>query len=424
MDDRSDKASPPAPGGNGNSNIEASLPLLVSKTDPSVPAAGGSTFLPALKKIRFVPLFMLVAATIGVVAVYFQPPGIKLIMRVLQLEPGGGTSSPIAVPAKPATSDLSTAAEQDQSEPVVMGLGKLLPDGDVRTIAPPFGAGDASVEVMHVSEGDQVKAGDILASLDNASNLANAVQSAESTVAAREASLEQIRQSVLSSQTEARASLRSAQSALQVAQADYDRNQSLVERGFISGSVLDQKRASRDQARDTVQKLRATLARFEARSIDEQPDVLVAARNVDAARSELNRARSDLSRSQVKAPIDGSVLKIYVRPGERPGNTGVMDIGNTAHMTAEVEVFQTAIGSVRIGAPVTLTAKALTKPLKGTVSRIGLEVGSQTLVDASPAARTDARVVRVRVELDPASSDAATRLTNLQVLARIAVVKP
>jgi HlyD family secretion protein len=91
-------------------------------------------------------------------------------------------------------------------------------------------------------------------------------------------------------------------------------------------------------------------------------------------------------------------------------------------MTAEAEVFQTAIGAVTLGAPVTLTAEALPDALHGTVSRIGLEVGSQTLVDASPAARTDARVVRVQIALDPASSEAARRYTNLQVLARIEVI--
>ena len=54
------------------------------------------------------------------------------------------------------------------------------------------------------------------------------------------------------------------------------------------------------------------------------------------------------------------------------------------------------------------------------MTRVGLEVGRQTLVDASPAAHTDARVVKVRVALDPASSQIAQRFTNLQVTARIA----
>jgi HlyD family secretion protein len=70
---------------------------------------------------------------------------------------------------------------------------------------------------------------------------------------------------------------------------------------------------------------------------------------------------------------------------------------------------------------VELTAEALPQPLKGTVTRIGLEVGRQTVVDASPAALTDARVVEVTVSLEPDSARIAARFTNLQVTARIAV---
>lgn len=53
------------------------------------------------------------------------------------------------------------------------------------------------------------------------------------------------------------------------------------------------------------------------------------------------------------------------------------------------------------------------------VARVGLEVARQTLLDPSPAAATDARVVKVTVDLDADSSTRARRLTNLQATARI-----
>ncbi len=87
-------------------------------------------------------------------------------------------------------------------------------------------------------------------------------------------------------------------------------------------------------------------------------------------------------------------------------------------MTAEVEVYQTDIGKVAIGDAVEITADALAAPLTGTVTKIGLEVGRQTLIDSNPAANTDARVVKVTVTLDEKSSVLASRFTNLQVLAR------
>ena len=50
-----------------------------------------------------------------------------------------------------------------------------------------------------------------------------------------------------------------------------------------------------------------------------------------------------------------------------------------------------------------------------------MEVGRQTLTGDDPAANTDARVVRVRVALDAASSQLAAGFSNLQVLATIDV---
>lgn len=71
------------------------------------------------------------------------------------------------------------------------------------------------------------------------------------------------------------------------------------------------------------------------------------------------------------------------------------------------------------GARVTIAADALPRPLGGAVTRIGLEVGKQSVTDASPAANTDARVVKVYVALDEPSKVIARRFTNLQVTARI-----
>jgi HlyD family secretion protein len=115
------------------------------------------------------------------------------------------------------------------------------------------------------------------------------------------------------------------------------------------------------------------------------------------------------------------VLTVHVRPGEKPGPQGLMNVGDLDRMKAEVEVYQTQIGRVALGAAADITAEALPRPLQGTVTRIGLEVGRQTAVDASPAALTDARVVKVTVLLEPDSARVAARFTNLQVTARIRV---
>jgi len=401
---------------------ENGLPLLMKNKDNADPDGQSPSLLwRFLRKIRFLPLVFLFAATVGTVALYFQPPGIKFIMRVLNLEPGGGTQSPIAIPANPRPSATDEALLAEKQNRKIVGLGKLLPEGNVRTVAPPFGAGDARIAKLNVEEGDSVAAGELLAILDNEASLKANVENAASNVSVRRANLEQIKNSVLISSDETRASLQRAKSALLNAQAEFERTQALFKRGFTTNSVLDQKLSVRDQAQGDVQRLTATLARYETTSIEEQPDVVVAARNLDAAASELNRAKSDLAKSRVIAPTDGVILKIHVRSGERPGIRGILDIGNIRKMTADIEVYQTQIGAVVLGAKVEMSAEALPKKLQGTVTKIGLEVANQELIDSSPAANTDARVVIVTVTLDETSSDAAKRFTNLQVLARIEV---
>lgn len=53
------------------------------------------------------------------------------------------------------------------------------------------------------------------------------------------------------------------------------------------------------------------------------------------------------------------------------------------------------------------------------VERIGALVRKQSVVDALPAANTDARVVEVLVRLDERSAPAARRFVGLQVRAEV-----
>lgn len=401
-----------------NEKDDGTLPLPVNKERGDT-TAGGLTAAPAglgafLRRIRFLPLVFLLMPVVGVVALYYQPPGLRMLMNVLGLEPGGGTSSPIAVPVTRDTTPGEPAAPL-----AVVGLGKLLPRGDVTSVAPPFGSSDARIQSIVVAEGDRVEEGQLLATLDNEANLRAAIRNAEATLAARQAALVQTRNSVSASLAETRASLERARAALESARAEFERTRTLFERGYATNATLDQKRSARDQAANEVIRLEATLARFDSADIEEQADVAVARSNVETARADLERARQDLARALVTAPVSGTVLSIDVRPGERPGQAGIMEIGNIDQMQVEIEIYQTDIAKVLPGAPVTITAEALPSPLTGTVSKIGLEIGTQELIDPSPAASTNARVVKVTADLDEESSQAARRFTNLQVVARI-----
>lgn len=369
----------------------------------------------ALRWLRFVPVVMGLVMLGGIIGLYFQPPGLRKVFEVLKLQPGGGTKHPIAIavgtPLKP-TLKVSLPHQ-------VVGLGKLIPLGDTTTLAPPFGASDARIATITVNEGDTVQTGAILATLDNEQAMKAAIEVARATIRSREASLGQTRDAIRASRYEAQAALDRARATLANAVREFDRTDGLFKRGISTGVAADQKRTARDEATREVERLAATLSRYDNAKPDEQPDVIVAMRNFDAAKTDLVRAEQDLEKAYIRAPRTGTVLTIHVRPGEKPGTKGVLNLGDVEHMTAEIEIYQTQIGRLSVGDAVDITADALGSPLKGEIAKIGLEVIRQTVTDPSPAANTDARVVKVQVRLAPDSSARARRFTNLQVTARI-----
>ena len=327
---------------------------------------------------------------------------------------------------RPASADLKAKEEvvfNKQPTPV-FALGKLLPLGDLLVIAPPFGASDARVASLAVIEGQQVHAGQLLATLDNASQLAAALDSANASLQAREAVLAQTRAGTSASLAEARAAVLKAQASARLAQADFERSESLFRQQFLSASALEKSRSARDESRQEVLRTEAILSRYTAPESGAQPDIAVAERNVVVARKELERAVQDLEKSAVKAPREATVITIHTLPGERPAANGILSVGNIAVMTVEFEVYQAQMGKVAVGASIQATSEALAAPLIGQVTKVGYEVGRQTVVDINPAANTDARVVKVTATLDAASSKLSRRFTNLQVMVRLEPASP
>ncbi len=368
------------------------------------------------RPLLLIPLLMLTLFTGGVIGMYFQPPGLRAFFNATGLEPGAGTQTPIAVAIQQVISQEQVAVV---SEGDVVALGRIIPLGDIISVATPSGAGDARIAEIRVVEGDEVDANDILAVLDNLPQLQSAVISASANLRVREATLAQTRASNRASLAEAQASLERAEAAAKVAQADLARMTSLFERGVTTRAQFDQTIATATQAERDVERAQATLSRYATGSETVQADIAVAEANLEAARADLARAKQDLESAYVRAPDRGTVLDIKVRSGERPGSSGIIDLGDTSQMTVEAEVYQTMIGRVTIGDPVTVTAEALSQPLSGVVSAIGLKIGRQSITSDDPASNTDARVVDVIIVLDAVSSELARSFTNLEAVVRI-----
>ncbi len=388
------------------------LPLAIPRPEAKA-RRFGLRFRKSWLLVLLIPVFMFTGAVMGM---YYQPPGLQKFYALTGLQPGGGAEKPIALPPE---IELPKAMVETMRVTDVVGLARLLPRGDISVVAPPYGAGDARVAELLVAEGQRVEKGTPVARLDNQSVLQNAVLSAEAAVAIREATLMQTRATVQNSRDEAQAALEQAQSQATEARVDLERTRELFSRNVATRATLDAVTAAEQQATLAVAKAEATLARFASVQVEAQPDVIVALRNLDAAKADLTRALSDQTRADVLAPISGTVLDIRVTLGQRPPAEGIMDMGNIDQMMAEAEIYQDRVSQVQPGQPVELVATALGKTLQGRVEFIGLTVGRQGLMSDDSAANTDARVVRVMVALDAPSSAVAARFTNLEVIARI-----
>ncbi|MBU0832533.1 MAG: efflux RND transporter periplasmic adaptor subunit [Alphaproteobacteria bacterium] len=399
-----------------DTTVSDTLPLLDNGKDWS------SSKITQRKKTSW-PLKALIAVSLlligGVIGLYFQGPAIRAVFDWTKLEPGAGARRPIALPVErvPSPDRVAAMATGD-----VVSLGRLQPAGGIVYVALPQGAGDARIDRILVDDGDVVAKGEVLAELDSLVLYESALTSAESTLAIRRAALSQVKVQVAAAEAELRAQIRGAEASLARSERELARVTSLLGTGVSTQATLEEAERAADTARADLDRLRASMTRYEFGPDDQQVDIAVATADLAAAEAAVEQARRDLDRARVLAPQDGAIIEVSARAGERPPADGLLRMGDTARMEAELEVFQTMVPRVAVGQSVSLVSGVLgDEQLTGTVSRIGTLVGRQSVTADDPAANTDARVLLVTVSLDEASSLRAASYVNLEVVARIAV---
>jgi HlyD family secretion protein len=187
-------------------------------------------------------------------------------------------------------------------------------------------------------------------------------------------------------------------------------------------AALDDKKAN---SKD-IQAARELLSELRQRFLVDQED---AAAQIQVAHATLERSVAEIlqrsldqqltlaearaKRLTLFAPIDGRVLNVRVRPGEEVGSGPVLVLGDMSGMRVVAEVYETDIAAVSVGQGATVSSRALPKPISGRVARVGNMVFKNDVLNVDPAARADARVVEVWIDLDPLPL--AERLTNLTV---------
>jgi HlyD family secretion protein len=158
---------------------------------------------------------------------------------------------------------------------------------------------------------------------------------------------------------------------LKNAESEYQRYQQLFSEGAISNSVIDSKRLNVETAKQTLSESQAILNRINTtankqlaeakvalnrinntsnKQISESQgklnsiaeirpvDVQLAQTEIESAIANLNRAKTELEAAYIRAPINGQILKIHTRVGEKTDDKGIADFAQTSKMMAVAEV--------------------------------------------------------------------------------------
>jgi RND family efflux transporter MFP subunit len=195
------------------------------------------------------------------------------------------------------------------------------------------------LEWLGVAEGSRVKAGDVIARLDNR-DVAAQSQSATANVRAAQAALEQ------------------AQAEERDALAQHKRNIDLVQKGFVSQSATDTSKARADRAVAGVANARAALAAAQAN-----------ARNAEVA----------LDYTTIRAPFDGVILSKSANVGDMvtpfssatDSKGAVVTMADMSTLEVEADVSESSLAKIHVDMPAEITLDALPNDrFRGRISRM------------------------------------------------------
>jgi HlyD family secretion protein len=322
-----------------------------------------------MKKILLIVLAILVAAGLVTFMVVKQQSGYTKVMT-----------------AKIVRQNLST---------VISGTGQIKPKTYVNVGATSFGR----ITHLYVKEGDQVKKGQVIATVENVQPTAN-VQAQQAQIASTKTDVN----SFLAAENTAKANLERAQADLEQKKLDWQRAQGLYQAGIMAKQDFDAKKAAYDTAVATIAQMQAALAQSKAQTES-------ARAKVNNAVAQLRFNEDALNKTVSVAPFDGVVTNLPVREGETvvvgiqnaEGST-LMTIADMSVVTAEVKVDETDIVNVKIGQPADVTVDAIPgKVFKGHVTLVGDQAllrSSGVATSQSTTGTEEAKDFKVVVTLD------------------------
>lgn len=295
----------------------------------------------------------------------------------------------------------------------VGALGRIEPASRVRKLTHPGGMATTRVDQLLVKEGDQVAAGQLLAVFADADQKQAAVAQAEASLAEAQATLAKVRAAGRPSEIAAQ---RARISALSYQEEINRRDASRSDRLVVSGAGPE---ATAERNRFAAQRSAAERAEAQAQletlSRPRPEDVNLYEAQVRRAEAEVIKAKADAALSRLYAPIAGTVMKIYARPGDQVGSDGLMDLADLTRLDVVADVYETDLPRLRIGAEASVLAPGDSRRYAATLREVGWQVRRTTQASNDPIPAVDARTIEVRLTLSEEATKLLERRTNMQV---------
>ncbi len=239
----------------------------------------------------------------------------------------------------------------------VSATGKIQPEIEVKISSQVSG----EIIDLPIKEGQVVKKGDLLVKINPdlyTSGLNRSVSNYSGT----------------------KSGLNQADASFKEAQASYQRNKTLFDKGIISKSDWD----------------KATAA-FEVAKANKQ----TAYYNVQSASASVKEAKDNLGRTTIYSPNDGTISKLSVELGERilgtqqMAGTELLRVANLNNMEVEVDVNENDIVKINIGDETKIQVDAyLKKEFKGIVTSISNSASSTTTADQVTNFKVKVRILK------------------------------
>jgi multidrug resistance efflux pump len=237
---------------------------------------------------------------------------------------------PIAMPvAMPATADFTS---------FVAGAGLIESASENIAIAPVVGG---VVKEVLVKVGDMVKTGEPLFRVDDRELQAELIVRKAQLSAAREKLARTISLPRAEEVPPLRARVEEAKAQLEDAKAQFAILERLPDRRAVSADVFEQKKWAVEVAEANYRSQQATFDLTAAGAW--APDIAIAKTEVEQAAALVAATEIEIDRRVTRAPIDGRVLQVRVRPGEfapageRQGDA-LMLLGNVDRLHVRVDI--------------------------------------------------------------------------------------